>query len=505
VADAAGSVQPGDRRKKGGSGGRRPDDRWTGDRVQGDGQPEGQPDDRESAGCWPASAADDTGCHILHVDMDAFYASVEIRDRPELADRPVIVGHGSGRSVVLSATYQARAYGVRSAMPAAQARRLCPQAVFIPPRHGLYAAVSREVMAIFRTVTPEVEPLALDEAFLDVSGALRRLGSPAAIGQLIRREVSQQQGITCSVGVAPTKFVAKLASVHCKPDGLLVVPAAGLLDFLHPLPVSALWGVGERTARSLARLGLRTVADIAHAPAAALERELGPAAAAHLQALACGRDDRRVQPGVHEKSIGAEETFAIDIGDPDLIRRELLRLSGRTARGLRASGSVARTVVVKLRLADFTTLTRSRTLSEPTDVTQQIYATACALYEAAGLAGRGRLRLVGVRATGLIPAVGAATQLVLGEQPPSWQQADRVVDRIAGRFGTDAVRPASLVPGGDTGPDARPASGAPGPPAAHPAVVQGRPRRAAGADRWPGEAAPGSAPGGRADPGRQGR
>ena len=395
--------------------------------------------------------------------MDAFYASVEIRDRPELAGRPVIVGHPGGRSVVLSATYQAREYGVRSAMPAAQARRLCPQAVFIPPRHSLYSAVSREVMAIFRTVTPEVEPLALDEAFLDVSGALRRLGSPAAIGQLIRREVSQQQGITCSVGVAPTKFVAKLASVHCKPDGLLVVPAAGVLEFLHPLPVSALWGVGDRTARSLARLGLRTVADIAQAPAAALEHELGPAAATHLQALSRGRDDRRVQPGAHEKSIGAEETFATDVADPEVIRRELLRLSGRTARGLRSSASVARTVVVKLRLADFTTLTRSRTLGEPTDVTQQIYATACALYEAAGLAAGARLRLVGVRATGLMPAAGAATQLVLGERPPSWQQADRAVDRIAGRFGTDAVRPAALVPGaGDAGRDRKSGGGAPG-------------------------------------------
>jgi DNA polymerase-4 len=414
---------------------------------------------------------DDSGCHILHVDMDAFYASVEIRDRPELAGRPVIVGHPGGRSVVLSATYQARAYGVRSAMPAARARRLCPQALFIAPRHGLYAAVSREVMAIFRTVTPEVEPLALDEAFLDVSGALRRLGSPAAIGQLIRRQVSQQQGITCSVGVAPTKFVAKLASVHCKPDGLLVVPAAGLLGFLHPLPVSALWGVGERTARSLARLGLRTVADIANAPAAALEREIGPAAAAHLQALACGRDDRRVQPGVHEKSVGAEETFATDISDPDLVRRELLRLSGRTARSLRSAGSVARTVVVKLRLADFTTLTRSKTLPDPTNVTQQIYATACALYEAAALADSARLRLVGVRATGLVPAAGAPTQLVLGEQPQSWQQADVAVDRIAGRFGSDAVRPASLMPAGgaaagSTRAGAAPASGQdPGSPA----------------------------------------
>ncbi len=398
---------------------------------------------------------DDTGCHILHVDMDAFYASVELRDRPELAGTPVIVGAGSGRSVVLSATYAARAFGVRSAMPVSRARRLCPQAVLIPPRHGLYAAVSREVMAVFRAVTPEVEPLALDEAFLDVSGALRRLGSPAQIGELIRAKIHGQQGITCSVGIATCKFVAKLASIQCKPDGLLVIPADGILEFLHPLPVSALWGVGERTGRVLANLGLRTVADIAHAPPAALERGLGRAAGAHLAALAWGRDDRRVVPGMAEKSIGAEETFASDVDDPEVIRRELLRLSGRTARGLRAAGCAARTVVVKLRLADFTTITRSRTLPEPTDVTQVVYAMACTLYRAAGLDARARLRLVGVRATGLIPAAVADAQLAFGDRPASWRDAERAVDRIAGRFGTDAVRPAALVDGNQAGPGDR--------------------------------------------------
>src|SRR5882757_3938445 len=186
---------------------------------------------------------DDTGCHILHVD--AFYASVEVRERPELAGLPVIVGGTGGRGVVLSATYEARAFGVRSAMPVGRAQRLCPRAIFVPPRHRLYAAVSKEVMALFGTVTPEVEPLALDEAFLDVSGALRRLGTPAAIARHIRAEVAAEQGITCSVGVAPTKFVAKIASAGCKPDGLLVVPCAEVIGFLHALPVSALWGVGE--------------------------------------------------------------------------------------------------------------------------------------------------------------------------------------------------------------------------------------------------------------------
>jgi DNA polymerase IV len=268
--------------------------------------------------------------------------------------------------------------------------------VFVPPRHRVYAMTSKEVMAIFGAVTPEVEPLALDEAFLDVSGALRRLGSPAEIAARIRAQVQQQQGITCSVGVAPCKFVAKIASASCKPDGLLVVPQAGVLDFLHPLPVAALWGVGDRAGEVLARLGLRTVGDIARAPLDTLQRELGAAHGAHLAALAWGRDERQVTPHAREKSIGAEETFAEDIGDPDRIRRELLRLSGRTAHGLRASGYVARTVSVKLRLASFKTMTRSRTLRSPTDVTREIYTTACALYESSGL-DRGRTAAAGRR------------------------------------------------------------------------------------------------------------
>jgi DNA polymerase-4 len=392
-----------------------------------------------------AGVPDDTGCHILHIDMDAFYASVEIRDRPEIACQPVIVGHTGGRGVVLSANYVARSFGVRSAMPVSRARRLCPRAVFVAPRHALYGAVSREVMAIFRSVTPEVEPLSLDEAFLDISGAVRRLGTPAAIGGLIRRQVHDELGITCSVGVASTKFVAKLASVNCKPDGMLVIPADRVLEFLHPLPVSALWGVGVRTGKVLARLGLRTVGDLANAPVSTLERELGPATAAHLSALAWGRDDRKVVSRAHDKSIGAEETFGTDIADPEQIRRELLRLAGRTARGLRSSGHVAKTISVKLRRADFSTITRSRTLSEPTDVAQQIYATACELYSASGLADGVLLRLVGVRASGLSPASQAGTQLALGERADAWRQAETAMDQIIRRFGSGALRPGSLV------------------------------------------------------------
>jgi DNA polymerase IV len=402
-------------------------------------------------------SADDTGCRILHVDMDAFYASVELRDRPELRGKPVVVGGLGTRGVVLSATYEARAFGVRSAMPVSRARRLCPQAVFISPRHGVYGEVSREVMAIFRAVTPAVEPLSLDEAFLDVSGARRRLGSPAGIAELIRRQVREQQSITCSVGVASVKFVAKIASARCKPDGLLVIPEQGVLDFLHPLPVSALWGVGDRAEEVLARLGLRTVGDIAHVPVATLSRELG-VAGEHLHALAWGRDSRPVVPRREEKSVGAEETFPVDVDDPEVIRRELLRLSGRTATALRAAGCVARTVTVKLRLASFKTITRSRTLAEPTDVAREIYATACALYEGSGLGGA-RLRLVGVRAAGLRPAAGSARQLAFGDRPAGWREAEQVMDRITSRFGAGVVRPAALFTSsedtsGDGGSDA---------------------------------------------------
>ncbi|GGS86230.1 DNA polymerase IV [Nonomuraea spiralis] len=394
----------------------------------------------------PRTGADDSGCPILHVDMDAFFASVELLDRPELRGRPVIVGSPAGRGVVLSATYEARALGVHSAMPMSRARRLCPQATIIPPSHGKYSEVSRGVMEIFHSITPLVEPIASDEAFLDVGGARRRLGQPAAIAAMIREQVLDRYGITCSVGVASSKFVAKLASKQCKPDGLLVVPETQVVDFLHPLPVSALWGVGERTEQSLVRLGIRTVGDLARVPLNTLQRELGQAVGGHLAALAWGRDERPVTAHVPDKSIGNEETFAADIDDPEVIRRELLRLAERVAARMRKGGHVGRTVSVKLRRADFTTITRSRTLREPTDVAQVIYATACELFEAAGLE-RVRLRLVGVRMENLRPAGEATRQLSLGERETGWREAEQAMDKAIRRFGPDAVLPASLVRG----------------------------------------------------------
>ncbi|MEV5711115.1 DNA polymerase IV [Actinoallomurus sp. NPDC052274] len=395
-------------------------------------------------GPQPGPPGDDTGCTVLHVDMDAFFVSVELLERPELRGRPVVVGGAGPRGVVSAASYEARAFGVHSAMPMSRARRLCPQAVVLPPRHDRYAAASAGVMEIFRSITPLVEPLALDEAFLDVAGARRRLGRSAEIGRMIREQVHEQQGITCSVGVASTKFVAKLASTRCKPDGLLVVPADGVVDFLHPLPVAALWGVGERTEESLRRLGLRTVGDLARTPVDTLRREVGEAVGRHLHDLAWGRDPRPVTASVPDKSIGAEETFDRDLADPEAIRRELLRLSDRVGARLRGSGQAGRTVAVKLRRPDFTTLTRARTLADATDVAREIYATACALYEASGLQGA-PLRLVGVRVENLVPAGTTPRQLALGEPEVGWRQAEAAMDLAARRFGAGAVRPAALV------------------------------------------------------------
>ena len=387
--------------------------------------------------------ADDSGCPILHVDMDAFYASVELRRRPELRGRPVIVG-GGRRGVVLSATYEAREFGVRSAMPMGRAVRMCPEAVVVAPDMRRYAVASAGVMAVFRSVTPLVEPLSLDEAFLDVTGARRRLGRPGWIGEWIRARIADEQGITCSVGVAPTKFVAKLASSRCKPDGLLVVPVDGVRQFLHPLPVGALWGVGERTAAQLAGLGLRTVGDLAALPLPALARALGDGVAAHLHALANGEDPRSVVPDEPDRSIGAEETFEADVDEHAVIHRELLRLAEKTAARLRTAGQAGRTVSLKVKFADFSTITRARTLPAPTDAGHEVYATARALYDGLEL-DRPRIRLVGVRVEGIAPAEESPRQLELGAREHGWRDADRAVDRAVDRFGSGAVRPATLV------------------------------------------------------------
>ncbi|WP_345636428.1 DNA polymerase IV [Rugosimonospora acidiphila] len=405
--------------------------------------------------------ADDTGCTILHVDMDAFFASVEVRRRPELRGRPVVVGGIGPRGVVSSASYEARTFGVRSAMPSVRARRLCPDAIFLPPDFAEYSRASRAVMRIFRAVTPLVEPLSMDEAFLDVAGAQRLLGRPASIAAAVRQRVAAEQALTCSVGVAPSKFVAKLASTRAKPDGMVVVPVDRVLDYLHPLPVAALWGVGERSAEALRRLGLATVRDLAHAPVAMIRSALGEAAATHLHELAWGRDPRAVVPEHVEKSIGAETTFDVDVDDPAVVRRTLLALAGKAAARLRQAGQAGRTVSIKVRLADFRTLSRSRTLPAPTDVTNEVFETAWALYDI--LRPGDRIRLLGVRVEGLIEAGRAPRQLALDGREHGWPEAERAADAAVARFGAGAVRPASLLTRNPDGVGESKWSGAPGP------------------------------------------
>jgi len=389
-----------------------------------------------------AEPVDDPAAHIMHVDMDAFYASVELLDRPELVGKPVIVGHPSARSVVTAATYEARRYGVNSAMPMAVALRRCPHAIVLEPHFERYAHYSRRVMQILGEVTPHVEQLSVDEAFLDVAGAWRLLGSSWRIGTMLRERVYRETGLRCSAGAAATKFVAKLASSRAKPDGLLVVPAEGTLDFLHPLPVSALWGVGGKSEEVLARLGLRTIGDVAHAPVDMLRHAVGDAGAERLHELSWGRDPRAVTPGREEKSIGHETTFETDCTDAAELHRVLLQLSDGVGQRLRRAGVLGRTVSIKLRFSDFTTITRSRTLAEPTDLGRRVYAAARELYDQANSSAR-PVRLIGVRAEQLVG--DGAAMLGLWDDDEGWREAEQTVDAIAERFGSGAVRPAALL------------------------------------------------------------
>ena len=378
---------------------------------------------------------------ILHVDMDAFYASVAERDDPSLRGKAVVVGAGA-RGVVLSANYAARKYGIRAAMPVGRAKRMAPHAIFVTPDHQRYSEVSAKVMEIFDSFTPLVEPISLDEAFLDVTGARKLLGTGREIAVEIRRQVEASEGITCSVGIAPSKFIAKLASGHCKPNGILEIPADRILNFLHPLPVNAIWGVGPKTAETLERLGLRTVADIANLPRATLIRALGQASGASLYELAWGRDYRDVTPNEPDKSISAAETFAQDIDDPEEILQEFLRLTEKAAARLREKDFYAKTISIKVRFADFSTISRSKTLPLPIDSTHEIYEIAKTLYLALNL-DRARLRLVGISLDNLSEA--APEQLLLGAREKGWREADTAIDRAKLRFGGGSVRPGRLI------------------------------------------------------------
>ena len=389
-----------------------------------------------------ARDVDSSRATVLHVDMDAFFASVELLDHPELVHRPVIIGHEGGRGVVTSANYAARRYGVRSAMPVARAMRLCPRATVLRPHYDRYRDASAVVMRIFREVTPVVEPLSIDEAFLDVAGAVRLFGPPGRIAHDLRARVLRETGLTCSVGAGATKFIAKLASTRSKPDGLLVVPPEQTLEFLHPLPIDALWGVGPSTREALQRRGIRLVRDLADTPPGVLAGWLGPAAGAKLHDLAWGRDPRRVHTARIEKSIGHENTFGRDIGDPLALRRELLEQADRVAVRLRSAGYRARTVSLKVRFADFTTITRSKTLPEATDLARRIHEETVALLDAVDLAGRA-VRLLGTRGEQLVRADDEAPGLWSDQD--RWRGAETAADRAVLRFGRGAVRPAALL------------------------------------------------------------
>jgi DNA polymerase-4 len=403
---------------------------------------------------------------ILHVDMDAFFAACELRRHPELVGQPVVVGGTGERGVVAAASYEARAFGIHSAMPSVRARRLCPDAVFLPGDHAHYAEVSGQVMAIFRSMTPLVEPISLDEAFLDVSGAVRSRGDGPTIAAEIRRRVAEEEGLTCAVGVARVKFLAKLASQAAKPRasrqgtrpgvGVMVVEPDRELEFLHPLPVQALWGVGPATLARLQRLGVKTVGDLATLPLDTVVRALGSASGRHLHALANAVDPRAVVPDQAVKSVSHEETFARDLHSMDALRVELLRMGDSVASRLRSSDLVARTVTVKIRFGDFRTITRSATLPAPTDSSHDLVRVGRELLATVDPAPG--VRLLGIGASQLL--TGDRRQLSFdelgwsGADDPAHDRAERAkveaaIDAIRDRFGRDAVAPASLVgPGG---------------------------------------------------------
>lgn len=387
------------------------------------------------------ASVDDSATPIMHVDMDAFFASVAELNDPSLRGKPVIIAEDDTRTVVSAANYEARKFGVNSAMPLVVAKRKCPNAVIVSHDRESYDRYSRQVMNILREFTPLVEPLSVDEAFLDVSGSRKLWGRPFQIATLIRSRILEQTGLVASVGVAANKFVAKVASGQSKPDGLLVVPASQTLEFLRPLPISVLWGVGAVAAETLSRYALHTVADVADTPVASLKSYLGDATAQRLWQLANGIDDRAVQPSRTELSVGKEATFRADVTERDVLQRVLLSHSEDVARRLRSHGMQARTIAIKLRRPDFTTLTRSVTLPEATDVAKRIYQTALELVDRVWSDGE-PVRLLGVRGESLQPAIGSQA---LWDPDHEWRDVDRAKDEVNQRYGRSALGPASLL------------------------------------------------------------
>ena len=379
---------------------------------------------------------------ILHVDMDAFYASVAEKDNPKLKGKAVVVGAGR-RGVVSAANYEARKFGIRAAMPVYKAKALAPHAIFISPDMARYEEVSRSVMSIFHDITPLVEPISLDEAFLDVTGARRLLGDGQTIAKLIRARVEQKEVITCSVGIAHNKFIAKIASNQCKPNGLLEIDPERVLEFLHPLAAKEIWGVGPKTNEQLAKMGLQTVGDIANTPRSTLIRVLGQASGSSLYELAWGRDYRDVEIEHIEKSISSSETFDQDLDSQEEILKEFLRLTERSVERMREKGFAAGTISIKVRFTDFKTISRSKTVDLPITGTQEIFEVVKNLYLALNLENV-LIRLVGVSLDSLVEDE-EINQMVLGQRTSGWQQADKAVDRIKNKFGSASLRPARLV------------------------------------------------------------
>lgn len=376
---------------------------------------------------------------ILHVDMDAFYASVEERDRPELIGRPVIVGGDpQRRGVVSAANYEARKFGVHSAMAATTARRKCPQGVFLPPRISYYAQVSTQIRQIFDRYTPLVEPLSLDEAFLDVTGSEGLFGPTEAIGRRIKQEIRHELHLVASVGVAPNKFLAKVASDLGKPDGFVVVPPDRIQEFLDPLPVGRLWGVGQVSNRMLDKLGIRTIAQLRRLPVEFLRDYFG-SSGEHLWQLAHGIDDRAVVPDQEAKSISHETTFAVDVDDREILRAWLLELTEQVAQRVRRHKRRGRTVQLKVRFADFRTITRSQTLPEPTDVTSELWQAAVDLFDKRLPPDHLPVRLLGMGVSGFDRSGHKQLQLFDEEEGRRQGRLDSVTDQIRARFGPSAI------------------------------------------------------------------
>lgn len=381
---------------------------------------------------------------IIHVDMDAFYASVEQRDRPELRGRPVIVGGVKGRGVVSAASYEARKFGVHSAMPSATARRLCPHGAFLPVRMQHYAAISRQIRSIFLAFTPLVEPLSLDEAFLDVHGCESLFGPAPEIARQIKERIRADTGLVASVGLAPNKFLAKLASDIGKPDGFVVLPPDKVMEFLSPLPVGRIWGVGVKGEKRLHELGLRTIGQIAALPAKVLSERLGELGR-HIWELAHGQDERTVVPDREAKSVSTETTFAQDIGDRAILRVWLLDLVDNLAGRLRQEEIWARTIDVKIRSSDFRTVTRSATLAQPTNLTNIIWKTTVDLFERSLTGDLLPVRLLGVGATKLTRTPVVQGSLFEENLLPQQAALDQTIDTIRAQFGTASIKRGILL------------------------------------------------------------